>query len=268
MPETILPQIAGIIVLGAAAQWLAWRAALPSILLLLLCGLIAGPVTGWLNPDELFGDLITPAVSIAVALILYEGGLTLKLSEITRVRGVVRNLVTIGALVTWFVGALAAYLIFDLSIALAALLGAVLVVTGPTVIVPLLHHIRPTGSVGAALKWEGIVIDPIGALLTVLIFEVIVIGKAGEATAHVALAVAKTVFLGGGLGVVAAGLLVLLIKRYWIPDYLQNAVSLMLVVGTFVLSNLMQEESGLLAVTVMGFALANQRWADVGEIVE
>lgn len=267
-PETILASLAAILIIGVGSQWLAWRIGLPSILLLLTAGIIAGPWQGWLDPDDLFGDLLLPGVSLAVALILYEGGLTLKIAELRKVGGVVRNLVSIGAIVTWLGSASAAHFILGLSMPLAALLGAVLVVTGPTVIGPLLRHIRPTGPVGSVLKWEGIVIDPIGALLAVLIFEGLLIGKASQAAGFAAVAVAKTIVIGGGIGFLAAALLTLVVARFWLADHLQNAVSLMLVIATFTISNWFQEESGLLAVTVMGFVLANQKKVDVAHIVE
>lgn len=267
-PESILLSLAAILVIGVGSQWLAWRVGLPSILLLLSAGIVVGPWQGWLKPDDLFGDLLLPGVSLAVALILYEGGLSLKVSELKKVGAVVRNLVTIGAAVTWIGSTAAAHFILGLSMSLSALLGAVLVVTGPTVIGPLLRHIRPTGAVGSVLKWEGIVIDPIGALLAVLIFEALLIGNASEAVGATAFAVAKTVVLGGGIGIAAAGLLTLVLAKFWLADHLQNAVSLMLVIAAFTVSNLLQEESGLLAVTVMGFALANQKKVDVAHIVE
>jgi NhaP-type Na+/H+ or K+/H+ antiporter len=144
--QDVLLAIAGIIVLGIGAQLLAARLRLPSILLLLIFGFIAGPVTGFLKPDELFGRLFLPLVSVSVALILYEGGLSLKLADLPKVGGVVRNLILLGALITWTIGAVTAHLIFGLDWGLATLLGAVLVVTGPTVIGPLLRHIRPGGS--------------------------------------------------------------------------------------------------------------------------
>lgn len=267
MSHDALLAVAGIIVLGIGAQLLAARLRLPSILLLLLVGFVAGPLTGFLHPDELFGKLLFPLVSISVALILYEGGLSLKLADLPRVGGVVRNLIVFGALITWAVSATAAHLIFGLDWGLAILLGAVLIVTGPTVIGPLLRHIRPTGSVGPILMWEGIVIDPIGAVLAVLVFEAIGGGDRGT-TAHFAVAVIKTIVLGGGVGLLAAGLLTLLIHRYWVPDFLHSAASLMLVVAAFTGANLLQEESGLLAVTVMGIALANQKYAHIKHIVE
>jgi len=264
--ETIVVQVAGIIIIGVAAQWLAWRLRLPSILLLLLLGFVAGPFTGFLDPEELFGDLLLPIVSMCVALILFEGGLSLRVADLPAVGGIVRNLVSLGALITWSVSALAAYWIFDLTAELAILLGAILVVTGPTVIGPLLRHVRPVGTAGPILRWEGIVIDPIGALLAVLVFGVILSGSVQPAS--IALAVLWTVVIGGGLGLLAAALLTLLLVRHAIPDFLQNAASLMLVLAIFTASNHFQQESGLLAVTVMGIALANQKFVDVRHIVE
>ena len=268
MPSSLLALLAGIIVLGVSAQWLAWRVGLPAILLLLLFGILAGPVTGQFDPDAIFRELLLPVVSLSVALILYEGGLTLRMAELRRVGPVVRNLVSIGALVTWAVASIAAYFVLDLELSMSVLLGAVLIVTGPTVISPLLRHIRPTGSVGPVLKWEGIVIDPIGALLAVLVFEAIVIGEAKEATLHVALGVVKTILIGGGLGLAAAAIFTLASYRRWVADHLENAVSLMLVVIVFSVSNHFQHEAGLLAVIVMGFALANQKWVGVEHLLE
>jgi len=264
--ETIVVQVAAIIIIGVAAQWLAWRLRLPSILLLLLLGFVAGPFTGFLDPEELFGDLLLPVVSMCVALILFEGGLSLRVADLPAVGGIVRNLISLGVLITWSVGALAAYWIFDLPVELAILLGAILVVTGPTVVGPLLRHIRPVGTAGPILRWEGIVIDPIGALLAVLVFEVILSGSVQPTS--IALAVLRTVVIGGGLGLLAAALLTLLLARHAIPDFLQNAASLMLVLAVFTASNHFQQESGLLAVTVMGIALANQKFVDVRHIVE
>jgi NhaP-type Na+/H+ or K+/H+ antiporter len=196
-------------VLGIAAQWLAWRLGVASILLLLVVGFLAGPVSkrllGWslVDTDQLLGDLLVPFVSISVALILYEGGLTLRLAELKEVRAAVWRLVTLGAALTWLLTALAAWLVLDLSPALAVLLGAVLVVTGPTVIVPLLIHIRPSGRIGAILKWEGIVIDPIGAMLAVLVFEAILLPTLGQAAPHVAMNLIRTIVIGGSFGFVA-----------------------------------------------------------------
>ena len=140
--------------------------------------------------------------------------------------------------------------------------------TGPTVIGPLLRYLRPSGQVGPILKWEGIVIDPIGAMVAVLVFEAIVSGAFDDITSLALAGLLKTVLIGGGMGGLGAGLMILFLKRYWIPDFLQNAVSIMVVISSFAVSNLLQEESGLLTVTVMGICLANQKFVAVRHIVE
>ena len=268
MPQYTLIALATVIVLGIGAQWLAWRFRMPSILLLLLTGVVAGPLTGFVDPDEIFGAALLPLVSLSVALILYEGGLSLRLSELTKVGSVVRNLLSVGALVTWLIAGWAAWAILGFDPRVAVLFGAILVVTGPTVIGPLLQQIRPTGRVAPILKWEGIAIDPLGAVLAVVVFDVVSVGHDVSPWAHGGLAVLRTVGVGGGLGLLVAALYVLLIKRFWVPDHLQNGVSLMLAVAVFAVSNHVQEEAGLLGVTVMGVALANQKWVTVEHIVE
>lgn len=263
-----------IITLGVGAQWLAWRIRMPSILLLLAFGLAAGPgaaiVTGepFLDPDGLFGDLLLPLVGLCVGLILYEGGLTLRARDIQGVSRVVFTLVSLGAVITWIVAAVGANLVLGLSFELSALLGAILIVTGPTVVGPLLHHIRPSGQSGPILRWEGIVIDPIGAVAAVLVLEVILAGNPAEAPLTVGLALFETIIFGGGIGLTAALFLLGFLDKYWIPEQLQNPVSLMLVVVAYTVSNALQAESGLLATTVMGVVLANQRRVDLRHILE
>ncbi|MGQ9489872.1 MAG: cation:proton antiporter domain-containing protein [Anaerolineae bacterium] len=176
------------------AQWLAWRLRLPSILLLLVFGLLAGPVTGWIKPDALLGDLLFPLVGISVGLILAEGGLSLRFSELKTTGHVVRNLVSIGALITWAIAAAAAHWLLGLDLPLAFLLGAILVVSGPTVVGPLLREVRPTSQVSAILKWEGIVIDPVGAAFTLLVFEAIRTGKLQHSVVVVAGGILRTIF--------------------------------------------------------------------------
>ncbi len=268
MSEHILIGFASIIVLGFVAQWLAWRFHFPSVLLLLLFGFIAGPVTGFLKPDALLGDLLFPTVSVSVAIILFEGGLSLKLSELQHVGRAVRNLVSIGVLVTWVLSTVAAYLILGFELALALLFGAILVVTGPTVIIPLLRHIRPTGRVGPVTKWEGIVNDPIGAVLAVLVFEAILAGSLQAGTGQAVLGLVETILIGTLLGLPLAFLMGVLMRRHWIPGFLQNGTLLMAVVAAFAISNLIHPESGLLTVTVMGIVLANQKGVMIRHIVE
>jgi len=260
--------LASIVMLGIFAQWLAWKVRFPSIVLLLLFGLISGPLTGLLNPDYLFGHMLLPVVSISVAIILFEGGLGLRFSELPQVGGVVRNLVTIGTVVTWLLGTGLAILILDMKLSLAFLLGAILVVTGPTVIGPLIRQMRPTSQIGSILKWEGITIDPIGAMLSVLVFEAILAGGFQAALASTALGMFQTVLVGSLAGAIGAFILVLMLKYYWLPDFLESPITLMLVVVVFVLSNVFQAESGLLAATLMGVILANQKSVNVKRIME
>lgn len=268
MDENVLLGLACIVILGITASWLAWRLKLPSILMLLIFGFIAGPLTGFLDPDGLFGDLLLPVVSLSVAVILFEGGLGLKFAELKKTGGVVLKLITIGVLVTWLLGSIAAYFILNLDFELAILLGAILVVTGPTVILPLLRHLRPTGQVSAVLKWEGTVIDPVGAILAVLVFQAIISGGGQEAASAITLSLVKTLVFGGGIGILGAFILFQLLKRYWVPDFLHSVVSLALVIAAFTASNYIQTDSGLLSVTVMGIALANQKSVNVRHIIE
>ncbi len=268
MSEHLLIGLAAVVVLGITAQWLAWRLHLPAILLLLVFGLVAGPLTGVLDPDEVFGDLLFPLVSVSVAIILFEGGLSLRLAELRPAGGIIRNLVTIGIIVTWILATLGAYLLTSLSLAVSVLLGAVLVVSGPTVIIPLLRQVRPKGKIGSIVKWEGIVNDPLGAILAVLVFEVIAGGSAQSGSLVVIWGVIKALVAGSLIGVIGAAIVVLLLKRYFIPDFLQNPVALMLVVMCYVSANALATESGLLAVTVMGLGLANQRFVSIRHITD
>jgi len=268
MEEHLLIAIAGVIVLGIVAQWVAWRLHLPSILVLLVFGFVAGPLTHFIVPDELFGEILFPAVSLAVAIILFEGGMSLKISELRSIGGVLQRLVSLGALVTWVVSALAAHYLVGLDWELSALLGAILTVTGPTVIGPLLRFVRPTAQVSSLLKWEGIVIDPIGAVLAVLVFEVIEVTHVGDAASVVALVVGKTLLIGGLFGFAGAALLVIMMQRHWVPEFLHSPFALMVAAGAFAGSNVLQAESGLLTVTVMGVVLANQNRVSIRHILE
>lgn len=268
MTEHALVGLASILVLGIGARWLAWRLRLPAILLLLTCGLMAGPVAGVIDPDVLLGPLLLPIVSLSVAVILFEGGLSLRLHDLPQIGRVLRKLVGLGAMVTWGISAIAAHVLLNLEPALAVLLGAVLVVTGPTVITPLLRDIRPLGQIGPILRWEGIVIDPVGATLAVLVFEGIIADGLQHAATLIALGIVKTLALGGALGYLGARLLLQLLKPFWAPDFLHNPLTLMIVVTVFTVANVFQAESGLLAVTIMGVVLANQKTISIKHIVE
>ncbi|GAB3285736.1 cation:proton antiporter [Parahaliea aestuarii] len=259
--------LAIVLIIGTLCQWLAWRVRLPAILFLLVAGLLSGPVSGWLDPDAVFGDLLMPMVSLSVAIILFEGSLTLNISEIRGVGRVVQRMISIGALVTWVIVAVATHYLFDFSWQISALFGAVVIVTGPTVIVPMLRSVRPTRKVANILRWEGIAIDPIGALMAVMTYEFILASSEGEALGHVFLLFFQTVFVGLGAGLASGYVLGKLLSRDWLPEYLHNMASLALVLLSFSASNAIAHESGLLTVTVMGMWLANQRSVDIHPIL-
>lgn len=259
--------IAFIVLIGFACQWFAWRVKLPAILFLLLAGIALGPVTGVLKPDDLLGDLLFPIVSLSVAIILFEGSLTLHFDEIRDLSAIVRRLVSGGALITWVLIASASKFLFTLDWSIAFLLGSLLVVTGPTVIVPMLRTVRPHARIGNILRWEGIVIDPVGALLAVVAYEYIISAQSGSAIEHSALVFVRILIIGSMIGLLAGQLLGFLLRKHWLPEYLQNYATIALVLGSFTFSNTLEHESGLLAVTVMGIYLANMRNIHVEHIL-
>ncbi len=264
-------ELAGIIILGILAQWFAWKFKIPAILPLILIGLFVGPIatelsedgTKWIEPiwngeEGLFpGESLFYFVSLAISIILFEGGLTLKLSEIKNVGPVITKLITLGSLVTFVGAGMAAHFIFDFSWEISALFSALIIVTGPTVITPILRNIPLKKDVSAVLKWEGILIDPIGALVAVLVFEFISVGGGGEFTKTALIEFGKIVLFGSTFGFTFAHAMNFIINKKWVPHYLLNVFALAAVLGVFVLSDSFAHESGLLAVVVMGMVLGN-----------
>lgn len=261
MDTNLLYILAAIIVLGSAAQWMSWRLNVPSILALLVIGILAGPVSGLLRPDAIFGELLFPIISLGVAVVLFEGGLTLKFSDLRGHGAAVFNLVSWGALLNWFLIAAGCWLLAGLPGEMALLFAAMMVVTGPTVVNPLLRTMRAAPEVSHILRWEGILIDPVGALLALVVYQFIIAGHASYQVAFMG--------LGAGLlvGALSALLLAIFLRRHWIPHYLINVVTLSMVVLAFAASDYLAHESGLLAVTVMGIWLANSRGLDLGELL-
>jgi NhaP-type Na+/H+ or K+/H+ antiporter len=256
--------------IGAAAlgcQWLAWRLKLPAILFLLLTGILVGPVLGLLDPLEMFGPLLMPLVSLAVALILFEGSLTLHLSEWREIGSVVHRLVTIGALSTWVVIAVATHWLLGFDWLLAILFGSLTLVTGPMVIVPMLRVVRPKASIANILRWEGIVIDPIGALLAVVVYSFIIARASGDGWSQSLLTFGGVIVCGSLCGIAGGWVLGTIIRRQWLPEYLHNLAALAAVLGIFIAANEVMNESGLLAVTLMGMWLANMKGVDVRDIL-
>ncbi len=259
--------VAGVLVAGFACQLIAWRLRLPAILFLLLVGVAVGPVLGWLDTDALLGDLLIPTVSLAVAIILFEGSLTLKFSELGGHGGVVTRLVTIGVLITWVVSSVAAYAILGWDAKLAALFGAIVTVSGPTVVMPLLRSVRPTPAVSRVLRWEAILIDPLGAVLALLTFNFIIASQTAEGIASGIATFGIITVTGAVLGGVAGYAFGTALRRRWIPDFLREYAALATVLGVFAVAETVHSESGLLAVTVMGIWLANTDSGDLDDVL-
>lgn len=268
--------LAAIPMLGLAAQWIAWRTRLPGILLLLVFGIALGY---YVRPDEVISklaggavenapSLLLPIVSLSVAIILFAGGLSLRFSELTQAGATVFWLVTVGAAISLVATTIAAQLILDFDLRVSLLLGAILVVTGPTVIVPMLRQIRPSRRVASVLRWEGIVIDPIGAMLAVLVFEeLLAVGGRADVVDTVVLLI-QIVGTGALLGTISAFIIVQCLRRYWVPDHLHGLFSLSIALVAFAVSNLLADESGLIAVTVLGVLMANQKKAVIEHVTE
>lgn len=266
MPESIFV-IPALVVAAVLASWLADRLRIPSILTLLSVGVLVGPILGVFDPTAMFGDLLTPIVSVAVAVILFEGGLSLRFSEIEGSQRIIWSLVSIGVLVTWVVTAGAAWLFTDLGVASAVLLGSILVVSGPTVVGPILQTVRPTRRVGSILKWESIFVDPIGAMLAVITFNVIASGQEGPGTAGVILAALQFAADGIASGVVVGMAAVFVLRRHWVPEHLVSIFGLASALAAYLGAELVFHESGLLATTVVGLVLSNHSRVSTETIV-
>ncbi len=275
-------ELAGIIILGILAQWFAWKFKIPAILPLILIGLMVGPIAAeffsedgskWIEPiwngeKGLFpGNGLFYFVSLAISIILFEGGLTLKRSEIANVGPVITKLITLGSLVTFVASGVAAHYLVGLGWELSLLFAALIIVTGPTVISPILRNIPLKKDVAAVLKWEGILIDPIGALVAVLVFEFISVGGGSGFTKTALVEFAKILLFGLTFGFTFAHALILIVNKKLVPHYLLNVVSLSFVLFVFVLSDLFAHESGLLSVVVMGMVMANSKLKNIDELL-
>ncbi|PWE33978.1 sodium:proton exchanger [Maritimibacter sp. 55A14] len=247
--------------LGVGAQWLAWRLRMPAIVLMLVAGLVVGPVLGVFDPARDIGPLMQPFVAIAVAIILFEGGLTLNFESLRDAAKGVRRLVLIGAPLGWLLSALTLHYGAGLGWETSAVFGGIMIVTGPTVIAPLLRQARLARRPAALLQWEAIVNDPIGALAAVLAFQIVVLVEAtgapgqalGPALGHVAFG---TTVAGAG-GAAAGWTVARAFRRALVPEYMKVPVLFAAVLVTFAATDAVLHESGLLAVTVMGLVIAN-----------
>lgn len=259
-------------VLGIGAQWLAWRLQLPAIVLMSVAGLLVGPAAAVLfgqaivAPTEVFGDMIRPIVSLAVAIILFEGGLVLKFSDLRDAGATVRRLVFFGGPIAWFLGTLVCYYIAGLGFGTAILLAGLLIVTGPTVIMPLLRQSKLGGRSGKALKWEGIVNDPVGALFAVFSFEVLrVITSEGSPLGTVAMIIFAAI-IGTILGIVFGYLLSISFRNAWVPEFLKAPFILVSVLACYAIAEYVEHETGLVAVTAFGMTLGNSNFASLRDM--
>ncbi len=252
--------------LGVGSQWLAWRLRMPSIVLMLLAGLIVGPVLGLLDPAAQFGDMLGPVIAIAVAIILFEGGMTLNFHSLRDAATGVKRLVALGAPLGWLASALTLHYVAGLSWAAAAVFGGIMIVTGPTVIAPLLRQAKLQKRPAALLQWEAIVNDPVGALAAVLAFETVIVletaSSAGAALQALTLGIGLATLTGmaGGWGIARA------FRLGHVPEYMKVPVLFVVLLAVFALSDTVLHESGLLAVTIMGIWVANARLPSYTEL--
>ncbi|SFR12140.1 cation:proton antiporter [Poseidonocella sedimentorum] len=250
-----VPAVALVGIAGVAAQWAAWRFQLPAIVLLLVFGILVGPVTGILDPAAQFGSLLQPLIALAVAIILFEGGLTLDFKKLAGAGAGVFRLVVIGAPLGWLLSALALRFGAGVSWEVSCVFGGIMIVTGPTVIAPLLRHARLRKRPAALLQWEAIVNDPIGALAAVLAFQVVIAARGADEPGFGALVVG--VLFAGALGWAIGWAIVKAFRDALVPEFMKVPVLFTAVIAGFALSDMVLHESGLLAVTVAGIVIAN-----------
>ena len=265
-------ELAGVLILGVLSQYFAWKFKIPAILPLIMTGLIVGPIsaeyfssdgTKWIEPiwngteGLLPEQILFHFISLSIALILFEGGLTLKFSELKKMGPVIAKLITLGAITTFIGVAIPTHYILGISWEISFLFSALVIVTGPTVISPILRNIPLKKNVSTLLKWESILIDPIGALVAVLVFEFINAGEDKSYSLITFYEFSKFLFLGILIGYVSAKLIAFSIKKNLIPNFLINVLVLGSVLTVFVFSEVFAHESGLLSVVVMGVFLGN-----------
>lgn len=265
MFDSLLFDLMFVIFLGIASQWLAWRFRMPAIVLMSIAGLLVGPILGFINPQDSFGDLFGPIISLAVAIILFEGSLNLDFREIRGFNKPLLRIVTLGAFIAWIAGSLAAHYLAGLSWAVAFVIGGLFIVTGPTVILPLLRQAKLKPKPAAILKWEGIVVDPFGALLAVFAFECIQFIN-DEVTLKALLIFFAASLFAALLGFAAGRVLGWMFESGNVPEFLKSPMVFAVVLLTFVLSDEIMHETGLLAVTAMGMTMANMHIASIKDM--
>lgn len=255
-----------IAVLGISAQWLAWRFRMPAVLLLALAGILSGPVFGWISPRRDFGALFEPLVHIALAIIVFEGGLSLRRHELAHVGVGVKRLISGGILLTWLLGTLAGHYVGGLSWTIANLFGAIIVVTDSSIMMTLLRQARLQPRTAAMLKWEAILNDPLGTLLAVLVFEYYIFSHGSLPFRQVALNFASGIGVSVALALAAGYLTAFFFRRNHIPEFLKAPLIFGMILVVFGGTNTIQEQAGLFAATLFGVVLANVGWEGIVEL--
>lgn len=257
--NAIIVGLTTIVVFGVGAQWIGRRLGFPSLLLLLPAGLLAGDVLGLVKPQEMFGDTLFPGVTLLVALLLFQSGLKLRILDLPReARRPVLRLVGIGGTITFLGASLAVMSLFDVATNLAFLVGAIIVVSGPTVVGPLLDVVRPRRPTSSILNWEGTFLDPVGATLGVVVLNLVLASDRGGGV-HPLLQMSARLALGVIVGLVAAALLGFVMSRFLVTENMEAAVALLFAVAAFGVAEVLLSEAGLFATVTLGFVAANQR---------
>ena len=260
MEETILLLVVGVAVAGVFGQWLGWRLKVPAIIPLLVIGAVAGPIAGIVRPSAALGEVMRPAIGMAVAIIVFEGGLNLNLRELRSAGSGVLRLVAVALPLNWLFGTLAARFVAGLSWPVAVLVGAILVVTGPTVIMPLLRQAKLEPRSAAFLKWEAIVNDPIGATITLLVLSFLTLSTT-MSTTDALIELGWRTAVGGGvagaLGFVVPFCIRTLFRRDLAPEFLKTPILLAGALGVYAAGEAIQPETGLVGATLFGVVLAN-----------
>ncbi|WP_284140605.1 sodium:proton antiporter [Virgibacillus sp. LDC-1] len=259
MEELALISIVVILGLGIFSQWLAWRIQWASIVIMSIAGLLIGPILGWMNPQEALGGLYSPLISLAVAVILFEGSSSLDIREIKGVSKSVFRIVTVGAFIAWILGSLAAHFIAGLNLEISFIIGGLFVVTGPTVIIPLLRNAKLKPRTAAVLKWEGIIVDPAGPLLALFAYEVIKVMTNEHLSMDYLLQFFGGAILAVILGYVIGLIISIMASKGMFPEYLKSPIILAFVLLCFTIAEVIMHETGMLAVTVMGLTLGRTR---------
>ena len=260
--------IALIVFLGVISQWFAWKISKPAIVIMSACGLLVGPILNIIVPLDIIGDdMYKSIISLSVAIILFEGSLSLNYAEIRDTRLTIKRIVTIGAFIAWILGSISAYFLAGLSITTSLVIGAILIVTGPTVILPLLRQAKLDKKVSSILKWEGILVDPLGAILAVFSFELARVFTSPNPNIHNLIHFGIGVVLAIVIGLIFGFFTGRALKEEYFPEYLKAAMVLCLVIASFTLSELFAHETGLLAVTVMGVVMANMEIPSLEDIL-